>query len=54
MRRIRVQRPKRKRERPWVEALAAEPQDPDIVRAKALGRSPSRASWGASGRHLSR
>jgi ABC-type uncharacterized transport system ATPase subunit len=36
MRRIRVQRPKRSRERRWLEVLAVEPQDPDIVHAKAL------------------
>jgi hypothetical protein len=36
MRRIRVQRPRRKRGRRWREALAADPRDPDIVRAKAL------------------
>jgi hypothetical protein len=41
MRRIRVQRPRRKRGRRWREALAADPRDPDIVRAKALaGREP--------------
>jgi hypothetical protein len=54
MRRIRVQRPRRRRERPWLEALAVEPQDPDIVRAKALDRSPSRPSRGDSGRDMGR
>jgi hypothetical protein len=39
MRRIRVHQPKRKRGRRWPEVLAADPRDPDIVRAKALGRS---------------
>jgi hypothetical protein len=53
MRRVRVQRPKRKRERPWLEALTTEPRDPDIVRAKALGRSPVRTSRGDSGRRVS-
>jgi hypothetical protein len=52
MKRVRVQRPKRKRERPWLEALTAEPRDPDIVRAKALARSPSRTSRGDSGRRV--
>jgi hypothetical protein len=54
MRRIRVQRPNRSRERPWLEGLAVEPHDPDIVRAKALDRSPSRPSRDASGRHMGR
>jgi hypothetical protein len=49
MRRIRIQRPNRKRERRWPEALATEPRDLDIVRAKALDRSPSRTSRGGSG-----
>jgi hypothetical protein len=54
MKRIRVQRPNRSRKRQWLEALAVEPHDPDIVRAKALDRSPSRPSRGASGRQMSR
>jgi hypothetical protein len=54
MKRIRVQRPNRSRERQWLEALAVEPQDPDIVRVKARDRSPSRPSRGASGRHMGR
>jgi hypothetical protein len=33
MRRIRAQRPTRKREHPWSEALAADPRDPDILPA---------------------
>jgi hypothetical protein len=51
MRRIRIQRPRRGRERPWLEALAAEPRDPDIVRAKALDRSPGRTTRGRPDRH---
>jgi hypothetical protein len=39
MRRIRIQPPGRRRERPWLQAQAAEPRDPEIVRAKALDRS---------------
>jgi hypothetical protein len=54
MRRIRVQRPKSKRKRRWLEALTAEPRDPEIVRAKALERSPSWTSCGDSGRHVTR
>jgi hypothetical protein len=54
MKRIRVQRPNRGRERPWLEGLAVEPQDPDIVRAKALDRSPGRPSRDASGRLMGR
>jgi hypothetical protein len=54
MRRIHVQRPKRRRERPWLEALPAGPRDPDIVRAKTLERSSSRTSCGDPGRPVSR
>lgn len=50
MRRIRIQRPKRQRERRWAEGLPVEPRDPDIVRAKALERSTSRESCNDSGR----
>ena len=39
MRRIFIQRPKSKRERPWLEVLPLEPRDLDVVRAKALDRS---------------
>jgi hypothetical protein len=41
-------------ERRWLEALTAEPRDPDIVRARALERSPSWTSCGDSGRHVTR
>ena len=55
MKRIRVHRPNRSRERQWLEGLAVEPHDPDIVRAKALDRSPAdRPSRDASGRHMGR
>jgi hypothetical protein len=40
MKRVRIQRPKRKRERPWLEALTTEPRDPDIVRAKRSAAPP--------------
>jgi hypothetical protein len=36
MKRIRIQRPKARRERPWVEVLPPDPRDPNVVRAKAL------------------
>lgn len=38
MKRIRIQKPRARRERPWSEALPPDPRDPDIVRAKALAR----------------
>lgn len=38
MKRIRIQRPTSRRVGRWLEALPPEPQDPDIVRAKALER----------------
>lgn len=48
MKRVRINKPRIRRERPWTEDLPADPRDPDVVRAKALaggqpaGSSPSR------------
>jgi len=42
MKRIRVQTQRSRRERLWPDVLALDPQDPDIVRAKAIGRSGNR------------
>jgi hypothetical protein len=42
MKRVRIQRPKSRRGRRWLEALPLEPRDPDIVRAKALDRPTGR------------
>jgi hypothetical protein len=39
MKRVRIERPKIRRERPWLEDLPLDPRDPDVLRAKALGRS---------------
>jgi hypothetical protein len=39
MKQIRVERPKRRRDRAGTEFLALDPRDPDIVRAKALSRA---------------
>jgi hypothetical protein len=39
MERIRIQRPRLRRDRRWREVLPLDPRDPDILRAKALGRS---------------
>jgi hypothetical protein len=36
MRRIRIEKPMIRRERPWLEVLPLDPRDPEIVRAKAL------------------
>jgi hypothetical protein len=36
MKRIRVYRPRIRRERAWMEDPPADPRDPDVVRAKAL------------------
>jgi hypothetical protein len=38
MTRIRTQRPKGRRQRPRREVLAPDPRDPEVLRAKALGR----------------
>jgi hypothetical protein len=42
MKQIRVDRPKRRRDRVGAEILALDPRDPDIVRAKALSRAARR------------
>ena len=39
MKRIRVGRPRIRRERAWTEDLPDDPRDPDVVRAKALARA---------------
>jgi hypothetical protein len=39
MKRIRVDRPRIRRERVWTEDPPADPRDPDLVRAKALARA---------------
>ena len=39
MKRIRVEKPKVRRERAWSEVLPLDPRDPDIRRAKALARA---------------
>lgn len=36
MKRIRVERPRARSKRPWLEVLSPDPRDPDVVRAKAL------------------
>ena len=41
MKRIRVDRPRTRRERGWTEDPPADPRDPDVVRAKALARAQS-------------
>jgi hypothetical protein len=38
MKRIRIQRPRARGERPWHEVLPLDPRDPDVVRIKALAR----------------
>jgi hypothetical protein len=48
MRRIRVDRPRIRRERAWTEDLPADPRDPDVVRAKALARARLTGSSRAS------
>jgi MFS family permease len=39
VKRIRIDRPRIRREQPWPEDLLPDPRDPDVVRAKALARS---------------
>jgi len=44
VRRIRIDRPKVRRERSWHKVLPLDPRDPDVVRAKAIDRSGDRQS----------
>ena len=44
MNRVRIQKPRIRRGRAWVEILPADPRDPDVVRAKALARMAAAAS----------
>jgi hypothetical protein len=46
MTQIRVERPKRRDRRADSEFLPRDPRDPDIVRAKALGRAEGRGESG--------
>jgi hypothetical protein len=39
MKRIRIEKPKRRRAHRWTEDLPLDPRDPDICRAKALVRA---------------
>jgi hypothetical protein len=39
VKRIRIDRHRTRRERPWSEILPPDPRDPDIVRVKALARA---------------
>ncbi len=39
MKLIRIQRPNGRRQRPWLDVFPPDPRDPDVVRAKALGRA---------------
>jgi len=42
MKQIRAERPKHRRDRAAAEIVPLDPRDPDIVRAKALGRAARR------------
>ena len=48
MKRIRVDKPRIRRERAGTEDPPADPRDPDVVRAKALARARSAGSSRAS------
>ena len=39
MNRIRINRPRIRHDRPWLEILPTDLRDPDVVRAKALARA---------------
>jgi hypothetical protein len=44
MKRVRIQRPRVRHERLWLDVLPLDPRDPDIVRAKALAAARLDAS----------
>ena len=44
MKRIRIQRPRVRHERPWLDVLPLDPRDPDIDRAKAVAAARLDAS----------
>ena len=44
MRRIHIHKRTVRRDRPWLAVLALDPRDPDIVRAKSIGRSDERST----------
>ena len=44
VKRIRIDRLRTRRGRPWPEDLPTDPRDPDVVRAKALARSEQAGS----------
>ncbi len=44
MKRIRIDRPRIRRERLGLENLPTDPKDPDVVRAKALARAQQASS----------
>jgi hypothetical protein len=46
VKRIRIDKPRIRRERPGTEDLPADPRDPDVVRAKALARTRLSGSRG--------
>lgn len=50
MKRIRIQRPRVRHERPWLDVLPLDPRDPDIVRAKALAAARPDVSRYPNGR----
>ena len=54
MKRIRIDRPKIRRERLWLDDLPADPRDPDVVRAKALARAREAAGSAEAGRRPDR
>jgi hypothetical protein len=39
MKRIRIDRPRARRDRPWREVLPPDPRDPDVLLAKVLARA---------------
>ncbi len=49
MKRIRIDKPRIRREHRWLEILPADPRDPDVIRAKALARPQLTGSPGTTG-----
>ena len=52
MKRIRIQKPRVRSERSWLDVLPLDPRDPDVVRAKALASLNETTGAAAPGREV--
>lgn len=52
MKRVRIEKPKRRVDRWWLEVLPIDPRDPDVVRAKAIDQVVRSDRRNRSGRRV--